>query len=435
MAVKKGVWENRIEYASVTDVGMRRESNQDSIAVNLASDRDAWRQGGHVLMVADGMGAHAAGELASRLAVENIPHLFYKYAALPAADAITRSMRETNAEVHRRGQANLEFNNMGTTASVLVFAPIGAVIGHIGDSRIYRLRGGTCEQWTCDHSLLWDLRRLGGLTKEQERTNAIPKNVITRSIGPYPEVDPDIEGPLPIEAGDLYMLCTDGLVARVTDEEIAAVLAHYPPASAVQLLLDLANMRGGPDNTSIVVARVQADWPKANETGRDAGGSPTARGKPEGRPLGTQPGRLPVAWLMASVLALASAVLLIVDQNLAALAVAIAALGTAVAGFFRRYRTSERVRGDGIRAGKGPYVTVHVKTAAETARMLTIALAQVREAARVNGWEGDIESLDEMLVAAESASRKRALRESLDLHYQLARELSERLRIQHARRA
>src|SRR5690606_41348905 len=137
-----------------------------------------------------------------------------------------KAVQDTNAEVHRRGQANADFNNMGTTVSVLLLLPQGAIVAHIGDSRVYRLRGGRLQQLTFDHSLVWEMRRAGQLPKNAELANAIPKNVITRSLGPYPQVEADIEGPLPLEPNDVFLLCTDGLTGKVTDDELAGIL-HY----------------------------------------------------------------------------------------------------------------------------------------------------------------------------------------------------------------
>src|SRR5262245_50262243 len=122
---------------------MRRSNNQDSHVVVLASDVEAWKSRGHFFMVADGMGAHAAGELASKLAVEGVSHLYRKYTELSAPEALQKAMLETNTKVHQRGQANADFRNMGTTASTLILLPQGAFVAHIGDSRVYRLRDAT----------------------------------------------------------------------------------------------------------------------------------------------------------------------------------------------------------------------------------------------------------------------------------------------------
>ena len=168
-----------LQHVAHTDVGMRRANNQDRWAAVIAEDEQSWRSRGHLFLVADGMGAHAAGELASQLAAANIPHLYRHYRDLPPAEALRRSIIETNHEIYRRGQANPDFHSMGTTASVLVLLPQGALIGHVGDSRVYRLRGNRLDQLTFDHSLQWELRSLGRIPEDSDLARSIPKNVIT----------------------------------------------------------------------------------------------------------------------------------------------------------------------------------------------------------------------------------------------------------------
>src|SRR5438067_4611460 len=182
-----------IEHASLTDVGIRRRHNQDSHAVLLASDEDHWRKQGHVFLVADGMGAHAVGELASELAATIIPLTFHKYAAEDAEEALQKAFTEANASIHARGQQNREFQGMGTTTTVLVLRPEGAWVGHVGDSRAYRLRDGKMEQLSFDHSLVWELARR--LKVKPEGLQGVPSNVIVRSLGPDAEVEVDVEGP------------------------------------------------------------------------------------------------------------------------------------------------------------------------------------------------------------------------------------------------
>ena len=192
MAEQSGSWDECLVYAAVSDVGMRRPSNQDARAIVLAAEDESWRFRGHVFMAADGMGAHAAGELASELAVTGVPHHYHKYLDLSPPDALKKALQETNAEVHRRGQANPDFLNMGTTASVLLLLPQGAIVAHIGDSRVYRLRGSALDQITFDHSLVWEMREAGHLTEASALLGSIPKNVITRSLGPNATVQVDL---------------------------------------------------------------------------------------------------------------------------------------------------------------------------------------------------------------------------------------------------
>ena len=225
--------------------------------MSLASGPEDWRERGHLFSVADGMGAHAAGELASRLAIDQIAYLYRKHREQSPTDAILSAVRSANEEIHRRGQANLSFHNMGTTCSSLLLLPQGAVVAHVGDSRVYRFRRGTLHQLTFDHSLVWEMQQA---TKAAHATDlpGIPKNVITRSIGPHAQVSIDLEGPFPLEQGDCFLLCSDGLTGRVEDVEIADALAHLRPESAAKFLLDLAILRGGKDNITLIVARVMS---------------------------------------------------------------------------------------------------------------------------------------------------------------------------------
>ena len=229
-------WESSIDVASLSDVGMRRNNNQDNLAISMASSADKWAKQGHLFVVADGMGAHAAGELASKLAVDHVPHLYARSSELSAPEALKKAVEDANAEVHRRGQMNEDFHNMGTTLSSLLLLPQGAVIAHIGDSRVYRLRQNKLEQLTFDHSLVWEMKAAGQLTAEEEAAGKVPSNVITRSLGPYAECKVDLEGPFPVVVGDTFLLCSDGLTGVVSDAEIAAFLANMPPAEAVRVL-------------------------------------------------------------------------------------------------------------------------------------------------------------------------------------------------------
>ncbi len=248
-------WDTYLHVASLSDVGMRRTNNQDNLCVSFSSSFEQYQRRGHLLIVADGMGAHAAGELASKIAVDTIPHLFGKYLDSPTPEALRRAIIDTNTEIHRRGEANQEFYNMGTTCSCLLLLPEGAVAAHVGDSRVYRLRGGILEQLTFDHSLVWEMRASGQLAGKDDFLK-IPKNVITRSLGPYPSVNVDLEGPFPIQVGDVYLLCSDGLTGPVADDEIGAILGSLPPNEAAQTLVDIANLRGGPDNSTVIIAKV-----------------------------------------------------------------------------------------------------------------------------------------------------------------------------------
>lgn len=245
---------DQIEHASLTDVGMRRSHNQDAHAALLAADAEQWVKRGHVFLVADGMGAHAVGELASELAAGIIPHTFHKYAEEGSAPALRKAFQEANGSIYARGQQNPEFHGMGTTTSVLLLREEGAWVGHVGDSRVYRVRGGHIEQLSYDHSLAWELARRKGV--RPEGLKGVPTNVIVRSLGPEPLVEVDIEGPHPLSEGDVFVLCSDGLSGPLSDYEIGVITSVLPPAEGCQFLITMANLRGGPDNITAIIVRV-----------------------------------------------------------------------------------------------------------------------------------------------------------------------------------
>lgn len=248
-------WEDIIVDAALTDTGMRRTNNQDSFAVVRASSPPIWKQRGHLFMVADGMGAHAVGELASKLACDNIPHNYFKSKTGTSGDALSKAYRDVGAMIHGKAAANRDFDGMGTTCSTLLILPEGALIGHVGDSRVYRIREGRVDQLTFDHSLVWELIRRRHLSPEQAHRQA-PKNVITRSLGPDPEVEVDLEGPLEVREGDVFLLCSDGLSGPVTNPEIGAFASEFHPEAACRYLIHLANLRGGPDNITAVIVHI-----------------------------------------------------------------------------------------------------------------------------------------------------------------------------------
>lgn len=251
-------WEDIIIDAAATDTGMRRSNNQDSHSMVRAPNPDAWRTRGHLYLVADGMGAHAVGELASKMACDLIPHTYLKSKKDNPQVAISKAFREVSNLIHGRAMANHDFKGMGTTCSSLLLLPEGALIAHVGDSRVYRVRDDRIDQLSFDHSLVWELVRRNHLTSEQANVS-VPKNVITRSLGPEATIEVDIEGPLQVQDQDVFVLCSDGLSGPITDEEIGVLASNFHPKDACRYLVSLANLRGGQDNITVVVVRI-GDW-------------------------------------------------------------------------------------------------------------------------------------------------------------------------------
>ena len=248
-------WDDVIIDAAATDTGLRRTNNQDSYTIVRAPHAEAWRQRGHVFLVADGMGAHAVGELASKMACDLIPHNYMKARVGTSSEAIVKTFRDVSALIHSKATANREFQGMGTTCSALLLLPEGALIAHVGDSRVYRIRGRQIDQLSFDHSLVWELVRRNHLTQEQAKLS-VPKNVITRSLGPEAEIEVDVEGPLAVELGDVFLLCSDGLSGPVEDNELGVFAGNFHPRDACRYLINLANLRGGLDNITVLIVRI-----------------------------------------------------------------------------------------------------------------------------------------------------------------------------------
>lgn len=239
---------HQIETASLTDVGRQRSNNQDHYGEAVAPG------GARLLIVADGMGGHAGGATASRMAVDAVQRAV---AGAPEAsgEVLRDALEHANHEVHQEALRNAQLAGMGTTGVALLFAGEGrGWVAHVGDSRAYRLRDGEIRQITDDHSLVAELQRRGVISEEEAMVHP-RRNEVLRSLGVEPEVTVDVVD-LEVRPGDQFLLCSDGLSGVVRDEEIADVLRREPPEQAVRTLVDLANERGGPDNVTVQIARV-----------------------------------------------------------------------------------------------------------------------------------------------------------------------------------
>ncbi len=369
-------WDSGLEHAAVSDVGLRRSNNQDSFAVALAGSPDSWARRGHLFMVADGMGAHAAGELASKMATDSVPHTYQKLLEESPASALRQAIEDANGRIHTRGQANLDFRGMGTTTSALLLLPEGAIVAHVGDSRVYRVRDNRIEQLSFDHSLVWEMMAAGKL-REQEVPSYIPKNIITRSLGPAPQVQIDLEGPFPLAPGDTFLLCSDGLSGQVSDEELGALLSVLPPKESAQTLVDLANLRGGPDNITVIVARV-AKVPSA-----PAAAPLPVRHRQPAKPVH------PITWVALGVLSLATLLLLFTHRQEVALFTGLGALIAGAAAIVRRFGGSGDRPPIGQRLGRGPYVSKACPTNNDFVDKLAKVVVQLREAATEENWSID----------------------------------------------
>jgi len=266
----------RVRFSARSDVGLRREVNQDSYGVKEMAQTT-------LLIVCDGMGGHAAGEVASRLGVDTIIATFAESA--PPESTLREAFIAANHAIYSQGRGS-----MGTTGVAALFIEGTLYVANVGDSRAYLVREGQIEQISHDHSFVSDQVAAGLMTPEQARTSNV-RNIITRALGYQPEVQVDVFN-LPLRPGDTVLLSSDGMHGLIEDHEIADIASMLPPDEAAQRFIDTANDRGGHDNITVVIAQVDEVPPPAERETSAASvpasspppDTPTAAAPPE-RPL------------------------------------------------------------------------------------------------------------------------------------------------------
>jgi serine/threonine protein phosphatase PrpC len=238
----------RLSSFAGTDVGRTRSGNEDSYFC-----------GRTVFAVADGLGGHQGGEVASAAAVEPLAALDGREFATPAeaAEALAGAIAEANAAIGDQAAANPSLWGMGTTVTAAAVAGDHLQLAHVGDSRAYLLREGSFGQLTTDHTVVGELVRRGRLTPAQAAIHP-ERSILTRAVGLDPRIPVDTPDPLELRPGDQVLLCSDGLTEAVPDPDIADVLSREPDGhAACRSLIDTANDNGGPDNITVVLLRVE----------------------------------------------------------------------------------------------------------------------------------------------------------------------------------
>lgn len=291
--------ELEIEGAMVTDIGCVRASNEDAVAFVLPAKTDPASRQGCLALVADGMGGHAAGEVASALAIDTVRRVFYASQG-PAASSLKAAFEAAHRAVLDHASRHSECRGMGTTCTAFAIRGDQAFLAHVGDSRAYLLRAGRLAKLSEDQTLHAQLIREGALTEEEARL-AAGGNILLQAIGSRGAGDLIIqERTVSLHAGDILILCSDGLWNMLDDATIARLAAAVPPQEACQNLARAAIAAGGHDNVSVGVFRVythgqgQASQNKQKDTRpitigsprtRDAvsrRAAPSAQGSPEG---------------------------------------------------------------------------------------------------------------------------------------------------------
>ena len=245
----------RLEVAQLTDVGRKREHNEDNMAYVIPKDQQVMAKKGALFIVADGMGGHAAGEVASEIAVDTVSNMYYQDDGDDIANSLLHAIKRANALIHQRASENMLRSGMGTTCVAAVVRGNMAYVANVGDSRAYLVRNGQAKQVSQDHSWVAEQVRAGLLTEDQARTHA-QRNVITRCLGTQADVEIDVF-PEQIEDKDALVLCTDGLSGLVSDDEIRRIIDQSGPQDSVYHLVQRANENGGPDNITAIVVSIQ----------------------------------------------------------------------------------------------------------------------------------------------------------------------------------
>lgn len=242
-----------VQMVTATDVGLQRKNNEDScIVVEEAG----------LCVVADGMGGHLGGEIASNIAIETVSEAFKGRPRngqdeRKDAELLSKCIKTANKEIYRRGNADAALKNMGTTIVAVVLSGDYIVTANVGDSRIYRMRDGKLQQITEDHSWVGELRKKNLISDEDARSHPL-KNIITRALGMEPTVEVDVKWEK-AKAGDVYLLCTDGLTDLVPDAEISRKMAASGSnlSAMATALIETANTAGGTDNITVGLCRVE----------------------------------------------------------------------------------------------------------------------------------------------------------------------------------
>ena len=254
---------NAVSVARLTDIGLLRERNEDAVASELTTG---------LVMVADGMGGYKGGAIASEIAILVVTSEVAEFESkadttqrLRVAEVLKNAVEKANDTIYKAAQQNERCEGMGATMVAGIFSDNRLIVGHIGDSRLYRLRAGTLTQLTEDHSLLQEQINAGLITREQAKVSN-DGHLVTRALGTDAEVELEVHE-YDVEVGDFYLLCSDGLTDIVDDVDINAILLESGEDIdlAAANLVKLANNHGGKDNISVVIAFVKNQFPKQRD--------------------------------------------------------------------------------------------------------------------------------------------------------------------------
>jgi serine/threonine protein phosphatase PrpC len=243
----------RLTVAQRTDVGLKRQHNEDNVAYIIPKDQEILAKKGALFIVADGMGGHAAGEVASEIAVSTVSTFYYQEDC-EAPESLISAIKYTNTAIFQKAMEQVEHSGMGTTCVAAALLGEIAYIANVGDSRAYLVRKGQVRQISQDHSWVAEQVRAGAMSEDEARSHDM-RNMITRSLGSLPDVEVDIFMEM-VEEGDTLVMCSDGLCGMISDNEILTIVEKYSPQESVFRLIERANAYGGNDNITALVVRI-----------------------------------------------------------------------------------------------------------------------------------------------------------------------------------
>jgi PPM family protein phosphatase len=245
-----------MEAASLTDVGLQRANNEDSYLYWEPDSDTEFRRKGRLAIVADGMGGYEGGQEASRLAVETVRLLYDRDFNGDPQQTLISAFQTAHDTIQRYAQDRPEFHGMGTTCTALSIINRELCFAHIGDSRLYLVRGEALTRLTRDHSYVGRLVE-NGIVRSEDAESHPQRHILTAALGSGRDVIPHTpDRPIPLEESDALVLCTDGLWSLVAERDLAQIAQSYSPAEACTKLVQAALERGGPDNITVLVLRV-----------------------------------------------------------------------------------------------------------------------------------------------------------------------------------
>jgi serine/threonine protein phosphatase PrpC len=243
-----------VEIAALTDVGRMRDHNEDNLLVFQPDNAEELYRKGVLCAVADGMGGHASGEVASRIAIETLLESFRQNQSNHIAQTLLDAYGKANQAIYEQSNHETMRSRMGTTLVSALLHNDERIVANVGDSRAYLIEDGFIRQITQDHSWVAEQVRRGELSQAEAEQHPM-RNLVTRSLGVAAQAQVDVFREA-LHAGDTVLLCSDGLSGVVTAPEMLEVATKNVPEVAVRRLVDLANERGGPDNITVVIMRL-----------------------------------------------------------------------------------------------------------------------------------------------------------------------------------